>query len=120
MVGRKASTPLRSSCWRTTCSWRDRVQMAYQSAGGPAFPVVGPDWVMRRARLGLGARGHRCRAGVSQTGGRRELVGQPLEIGRQVLSLERTHEPPVGARRGVGVLGGQFLERLALERTPAQ
>src|SRR3990172_7791078 len=28
MVGRKASMCLRSSCSRTTCSWRDRVQSA--------------------------------------------------------------------------------------------
>src|SRR5262245_51260913 len=31
MVGRKASSPLRSSCWRTTCSWRERVQIANQA-----------------------------------------------------------------------------------------
>src|SRR3982750_2544741 len=30
MVGRNASNRLRSSCSRTTCSWRERVQIANQ------------------------------------------------------------------------------------------
>src|SRR5690606_10916526 len=34
VVGRKASKPFCSSCSRTTCSWRERVQIAYQSAPG--------------------------------------------------------------------------------------
>src|SRR3954468_10107310 len=31
MVGRNASIPLRSSCSRTTCSCRERVQIAYHA-----------------------------------------------------------------------------------------
>ena len=53
IVGRNASSPLRSSCSRTTCSWRDRVQTANHAVVGRAARE--PDGAVRPAVAAVGS-----------------------------------------------------------------